>query len=81
MKHQPEIVLSLPGEDEIQSTAEIRLPAAPGIIQKTIRYKNGMELTLLQDFRDFIFSLSVRFCATPFRLTKTKINKRTSAKM
>lgn len=73
MSDQPEIVLSLPGEEEIQSTAEIRLPTAPGIIQKTIRYKNGMELTLLQDFRDLIFSLSVRFYSTPFRLRKEHV--------
>jgi hypothetical protein len=70
---ETEIVLNLPKEEDIQSTAEIRLPANPGLIRKTIRYKDGLEVILFQDFHEFVFSLSLRFSRTPFQLKSNRI--------
>jgi len=74
MKNQEaEILLNLPDEEDIQSTAEVRVSAAPGLIRKTIRYKDGMELILLQDFQELVFSLSLRFSRAPFQLKRNRI--------
>jgi len=70
---EADILLNLPDEEDIQSTAEVRVSAAPGLIRKTIRYKDGMELILFQDFQEFVFSFSLRFSRIPFRLRKNRI--------
>jgi len=67
------MVLSLPGEEEILSKAEKRFTGFPGLVRKTIRYRNGMVLTLIEDFSEFIFSISLDFSLAPFRISQNKI--------
>ena len=51
------VVLSLPREDEIETSVERRISETPSLIEKTIRYKNGMQVKLVQDFTGKIFRL------------------------
>lgn len=69
---KPQIVVELPEEQEIESVEETRLPASPGIIQKTIRYKNGMIATLLKDFNEAVFSVQLR-AADPFCISRNQL--------
>jgi hypothetical protein len=43
-------LLCLPCEDEIETTIEKKVPESSTLIEKTIRYKNGMQIKLIQDF-------------------------------
>jgi len=67
------MVLSLPGEEEILSKAEKRFTGFPGLVKKTIRYRNGMVLTLIEDFSESIFSISLDFSFAPFRISQNRI--------
>jgi hypothetical protein len=51
------VVLSLPSEDEIETTVERRISESPSLIEKTIRYKNGMQVKLIQNFAGKVFRL------------------------
>jgi hypothetical protein len=51
------VVLCLPSEDEVETTVEKRVSESPSLIEKTIRYKSGMQVKLLQDFTGKIFRL------------------------
>jgi hypothetical protein len=53
------VVLSLPSEDEIETTIERRIPESALLIEKRIRYKSGIQIKLVQDFRGKIFRLSM----------------------
>ena len=53
------MVLCLPGEDEIETIVETRVPESATLIEKTIRYKNGMQIKLIQDFSGKIFRLTM----------------------
>ena len=51
------MVLCLPCEDEIETSVEKRVSEAPSLIERTIRYKNGMQVKMIQDFTGKIFRL------------------------
>lgn len=53
------VTLCLPAEDEIETTMEKMIPESPFLIEKTIRYKSGLLVQLIQDFTGRIFRLTV----------------------
>jgi hypothetical protein len=53
------VTLCLPAEDEIETTMEKMIPESPFLIEKTIRYKSGLLVQLIQDFTGRIFRFSV----------------------
>jgi hypothetical protein len=65
-----DLVVNLPEEKEIESTAEFRVSSESNIIRKTIRYKNGLVVELLQDFDETIFHVSFSTNQYPLRLVK-----------
>lgn len=69
-----QIVLELPEEREIESVEESRLASSPGIIQKTIRYRNGMIATLLKDFHESVFSIQLT-AGDPFCMSRNQLLK------
>ncbi len=73
MAGEVKLALTLPGEDEILSTAEKRFVDCPGLVKKTVRYRNGLVLTLVEDFSEAIFSISLDFSVTPFRIIRNNI--------
>lgn len=64
------LALTLPGEEEILSKAEKRFLNFPGLVRKTIRYRNGIVLTLIEDFSESIFSISLDFSVAPIRISQ-----------
>ncbi|MCI0414557.1 hypothetical protein L0222_17405 [bacterium] len=56
------VMLSLPAEEEIETTMERMIPESSFLIEKTIRYKSGLLVKLIQDFTGRIFRFSVN-CA------------------
>lgn len=68
-----DMILKLPEEEEIESTAELRVSSEPNIIRKTIRYKNGMVVELLQDFEETIFRVSFSAINSPLRIMKNQV--------
>ena len=67
------LALTLPGEEEILSKAEKRFVNFPGLVRKTVRYRDGMVLTLIEDFSESIFSISVDFSFAPIRISQNTI--------
>jgi hypothetical protein len=53
------VTFCLPAEDEIETTMEKMIPESSFLIEKTIRYKNGLLVQLIQDFTGRIFRFSV----------------------
>jgi hypothetical protein len=53
------VTFCLPTEDEIETTMEKMIPESSFLIEKTIRYKNGLLVQLIQDFTGRIFRFSV----------------------
>ena len=53
------VMLCLPAEDEIETTTEKMIPESSFLIEKTIRYKSGLLVKLIQDFTGRIFRFSV----------------------
>ncbi len=64
------LVINLPDE-EIQTTEE-RL-VSPGLIRKEVRYRNGMWMVLYQDFKDFVFSLSLNSEGSSFHVIRNPL--------
>ncbi len=54
-----QVILELPEDQEIESIEESRVSSSQGIIQKTIRYRNGMTATLLKDFNESVYSIQL----------------------
>ncbi len=55
----PFVFLELPSEDEIVVTEERQSSAMPFLIRKTIRYRNGAKVILIQDFNERVFRVEV----------------------
>jgi hypothetical protein len=53
------VTLCLPAEEEIETTMEKMIPESSFLIEKTIRYKSGLLVQLIQDFTGRIFRFSV----------------------
>lgn len=53
------LVLCLPAEDEIETTVEKMVSESSFLIEKTIRYRNGLQIKLVQDFSGEIFQFSM----------------------
>jgi hypothetical protein len=56
------MMLCLPSEDEIEMTIEQRIPESSSLIEKTIRYKNGLQIKVIEDFTGRIFQFTLN-CA------------------
>jgi len=69
-----QVVLELPEDQEIETVEESRIASSPGMIQKTIRYKNGMIATLLKDFHESVFSVSLT-AQDPFCMNRNHLLK------
>jgi hypothetical protein len=55
----PKVVLELPAEDEIAVTEEKEVVGHPRFIQKTIRYRNGITVLLVQDSQNRVLRIEV----------------------
>jgi hypothetical protein len=66
-------ILNLPEENEIESTAELRLSSESNMIRKTIRYKSGLIVEILQDFEEAIFRVSVSGNHAPLRILNNQV--------
>jgi hypothetical protein len=67
------LILNLPEEDEIESTAELRVSSESNMIRKTIRYKSGLIVELLQDFEESVFRVSFSGDRSPLRILKNQV--------
>jgi hypothetical protein len=68
------VLLELPEEGEIETVEEARVEGTPGLIKKTIRYRNGVVATLYQDFREAVFSVTLK-AADPFWMSQNQVLK------
>jgi len=75
LKSLPSVLFRLPGEDEIEVTEEVRTAGDPGLVKKTIRYKNGLVAVLFQDFQNHVFSVQLRSDRFPFIFAANQILK------
>lgn len=76
MNTKSQVMLELPGDQEIECCAEEQSDMAPGLIKKTIRYRNGLTAVLFQDFTDSIFSIQLIASQSPFWLRRNQLCKR-----
>jgi hypothetical protein len=53
------VLLELPSEDEIAVTEERKTSEMPFLIRKTIRYRNGAKIILIQDFHERVFRVEI----------------------
>lgn len=70
------VVLCLPCEDEIETTVEKRVSESSKLIEKTIRYKNGMQVKLIQDFSGKIFRLLMNCSNDTLWISEHRIMRR-----
>jgi hypothetical protein len=70
------MVLCLPCEDEIETTVEKRVSESPSLIEKTIRYKNGMQVKLIQDFTGKIFRLLMNCTNDTLWISEQRVMRR-----
>jgi hypothetical protein len=75
LKRLASFAFKLPTEDQIEVMQEVRTLAHPGLIKKTIRYKNGIVAVLFQDFQNHVFSIHLRSDRLPFLITANGILK------
>lgn len=68
-----QVLLDLPSDKDIESSAEIRVKENPGLVKKTIRYRNGIVATILKDFHDTVFSVSLDTTNAPFWLRRNQV--------
>ena len=71
----PFILLELPSEDEIAVTEEKQNIEEPCLIRKTIRYRNGAKVVLIQDFDNRVFHVEVDCEEHPFFFSGKQILK------
>jgi hypothetical protein len=69
---EPQLVLGLPPEAEIESIHEVMVPETTGLIKRTVRYKSGLTIVLLMDFRNIVFQICVKPYA-PLWLSRNQI--------
>jgi hypothetical protein len=74
MLSNTQIILELPGEKEIETVEEMSMPSNPGLIRKTIRYKNGVTAVLFQDFQESVFSIQLK-SDDPFWISQNRVLK------
>jgi hypothetical protein len=79
MNARPNIIFELPNEKEIESCAEEQCGLTPGLIKKTIRYRNGLTAVLFQDFSDTVFSIQLISNDSPFSLTRNLLVRRSNS--
>jgi len=53
-------VVFFPGEDQIEVEFEKRLSESSYLIERTIRYKSGIQIELIQDFMGRVFHFSIK---------------------
>jgi hypothetical protein len=68
--------MELPEDQEIECCAEEQSDITPGLIKKTIRYRNGLTAVLFQDFTDSIFSIQLISNQAPFWLRRNQVFKK-----
>ena len=66
MNGPSQIILYLPDENEIVSSAERRDPLYPHLIRKRIRYRNGVIVVFYQDLIGNIFDIAINSSDCPF---------------
>jgi hypothetical protein len=74
MSANTQVILELPGEMEIETVEEMSMPSNPGLIRKTIRYRNGVTAVLFKDFQESIFSIQLK-SEDPFWLSQNRVMK------
>ena len=67
------VMLCLPAEDEIETTMEKMIPESSFLIEKTIRYKSGLLVKLIQDFTGRIFRFSVNCSNDPLCISNQSL--------
>ena len=70
------VVLCLPAEDEIETIVEKRFKDSSKLIEKTIRYKNGMQVKLIQDFSGKIFRLLLNCSNDALWISEQRVMRR-----
>ena len=75
MLHDGKIILMLPCEDDIATIEEIRMPSSPGLVKRTIRYKNGLVAELVKDFENVVFYVRLHANCQPFLINDNQILK------
>lgn len=73
MKNEKNMLMELPPDQDIECVTEVRDPMEPSLIRKEIRYKDGLVATLLQDFHNTVFSVSIRAQQKPFWLSSNRV--------
>jgi hypothetical protein len=74
MLSNTQVILELPGEKDIETVEEMSMPSNPGLIRKTIRYRNGVTAVLFQDFQESVFSIQLK-SDDPFWISQNRVLK------
>ena len=75
MLTEDKIILMLPCDDDIAMVEEVRLPSSPGLMKRTIRYKNGLVAELIKDFDNVVFFVRLHADLQPFLINNNQILK------
>ncbi len=74
MLSNSQVILELPEEKDIETVEEMSMPSNPGLIRKTIRYRNGVTAVLFQDFQESVFSIQLK-SDDPFWISQNRVLK------
>jgi len=66
-------VLCLPDEDEIETTFEKRISESSCLIERTVRYKSGTQVQMIQDFMGRIYHFSIKSSKDNLRIVRNRL--------
>ena len=65
-------VLCLPEEDEIETTYEKRISESSCLVERTIRYKSGLQVQVVEDFMGRIYHFSMKSSKDSLRIVRNR---------
>lgn len=68
-----EFLLSLPGDKDVVTMQEERLSSDSTLLRKVIKYRNGIEVMLVEDFQGTVYSVSIKAKERSFRFQQGAI--------
>lgn len=66
-------LLNLPAENEVVLTHEERLTSDSSLLRRFIKYRNGIEIMLVEDFQGTVYSVSIKAKERSFRFQQGAI--------
>jgi len=72
------MILCLPGEEEIETAVEKRVSESSCLIERTIRYRNGTQVRLIQDLMGQVFHFSIKCSDRPMWISENHLLRTTN---